>query len=73
MKKPARSRRQSIGEGVGDGKQMRLQHAGDIDKDACHVSGPYDVVLMDMTLCRLLHALLQVTLLCSFNILCEDL
>lgn len=41
---------------------MRLLHAGDVDKNACNVSGPYDVVLMDMTLTRLLHALLQVML-----------
>jgi hypothetical protein len=40
--------------------QMRLQHAGDVDRDACQVSGPYDVVLMDMALSRLLHALLKV-------------
>lgn len=41
-------------------QRIRLQHAGvDLEKDACHTSGPYDVVLMDMTLGRLLHALLQ--------------
>ena len=52
-------------------QRIRLQHAGaDIEKDACTTSGPYDVVLMDMTLGRLLHALLQARrlrclLLCS--------
>ena len=38
---------------------MRLMHAGVVDEGA-DVQGPFDVVLMDMTLSRLLHALLQV-------------
>jgi len=53
-------RRQSAQEAMGDGKYMQLQHAGDVDAEACIVKGPFDVVLMDMTLSHLLHALLQV-------------
>ena len=45
---------------MGDGKHMQPQHAGEVEAHACHVPGPFDVVLMDMTLNHLLHALLQV-------------
>lgn len=45
---------------MGDGKHMQLQHAGDVGSQECQIAGPFDVVLMDMTLSHLLHALLQV-------------
>jgi hypothetical protein len=41
-------------------QSIPLSHAAeDPERHACNTEGPYDVVLMDMTLSRLLHALLQ--------------
>ena len=45
----ATSRRQSL----------HLEHAQGLEKE-CDIEGPFDVVLMDLALPRLLHALLQV-------------
>ena len=60
--KPAQDpRRKSIQASAA--QSIPLSHAGDNgEKDACNTEGPYDVVLMDMTLSRLLHALLQAPL-----------
>ncbi len=52
----ATSRRQSL----------HLEHAQGLEKE-CDIEGPFDVVLMDLALPRLLHALLQVCVLPSFN------
>ncbi len=61
MRKPAAAaKRQTAQEAMGDGKHMQLQHAGDVGSQECQIAGPFDVVLMDMTLSHLLHALLQV-------------
>ncbi|BDA47022.1 probable sensor histidine kinase GacS [Coccomyxa sp. Obi] len=60
VRKPAAAtRQQTAQEAMGDGKHMQLQHAGDVGSQECQISGPFDVVLMDMTLSHLLHALLQ--------------
>ena len=52
----ATSRRQSL----------HLEHAQGLEKE-CDIEGPFDVVLMDLALPRLLHALLQVCVLPSCN------
>lgn len=70
VRKPAAAaRRQSSQEAMGDGKHMQLQHAGAVDSQSCQMSGPFDVVLMDMTLSHLLHALLQVRT-CASHFFC---
>ena len=42
-------------------QSLHLEHARGLEKE-CDVAGPFDVVLMDLALPRLLHALLQVVL-----------
>lgn len=40
-------------------QSLHLEHAQGLEKE-CDIEGPFDVVLMDLALPRLLHALLQV-------------
>ena len=40
-------------------RSLHLEHAQGLENE-CDVEGPFDVVLMDLALPRLLHALLQV-------------
>ena len=42
---------------------LHLEHAQGFENE-CDVEGPFDVVLMDLALPRLLHALLQVQVWC---------